>query len=60
MMNVCEHWNEGKIVISRDECPEFDRMLSQAADTGRITDVNGVTRKVIGAVIYCKEEVIED
>lgn len=45
--------------MNRDKCPEFDRMFSQAADTGYITDVKGEKRKVVGAIIYGADEVTE-
>ena len=46
--------------INRDKCPEFDRMFSQAADTGYITDMKGEKRKVFGAIIYGADEVTEE
>lgn len=45
---------------NRDKCPEFDKIFEQVANTGVVTDDNGVTRKVIGAIIYGEEDVIED
>lgn len=48
------------LATNRDEDPEFDRMLDQAASVGQITDVNGVTRKVIGVIVYSGDEVKED
>ena len=46
--------------INRDKCQEFDRMFSQAADTGYITDMKGEKRKVVGAIIYGADEVTEE
>lgn len=46
--------------MNRDECPEFDRMFSQAADTGYVTDMKGERRKVVGAIIYGANEVTEE
>lgn len=46
--------------MNRDECPNFDRMLSQAADTGYVTARNGETRKVVGAIIYGVDEVTKE
>ena len=46
--------------INRDEDPEFDRMLEQTASTGRVTDENGITRRVFGAIVYGGDEIKED
>lgn len=46
--------------MNRDKCPEFDRMLSQAADTGYVTDMAGERRKVVGAIVYGGDEVAEE
>ena len=46
--------------MNRDKCPEFDRMFSQAADTGYVTDMKGERRKVVGAIIYGADEVTEE
>ena len=46
--------------MNRDKCQDFDRMLSQAADTGYVTDMKGERRKVVGAIIYGANEVAEE
>ena len=46
--------------MNRYKCPEFDRMFSQAADTGYVTDMKGERRKVVGAIIYGADEVTEE
>lgn len=48
------------LAINRDESPNFDKMLNQAASDGRVTDNNGVTREVVGAIVYAGDEVKED
>lgn len=48
------------LAINRDESPNFGKMLNQAASDGRITDSNGVTREVVGAIVYGGDEVKED
>ncbi len=48
------------LAINRDESPNFDKMLNQAASDGRVTDSNGVTREVVGAIVYAGDEVKED
>ena len=48
------------LAINRDECPNFDKMLKQAASDGRVTDKDGVTREVVGAIVYGGDEVKED
>lgn len=59
-----KYFNVGKSVsllsINRDADPEFDTILSQAADTGYVTDVKGDSRKVIGAIIYGTDEVAKE
>ena len=46
--------------MNRDECKDFNRMFSQAADTGYVTDMKGERRKVVGAIIYGADEVTEE
>ena len=46
--------------MNRDECKDFNRMFSQAADTGYVTDMKGEKRKVVGAIIYGADEVTEE
>ena len=48
------------LAINRDESPNFDKMLNQAASDGRVTDKDGVTREVVGAIVYGGDEVKED
>ena len=48
------------LAMNRDEDSEFDRMLDQAASTGRVTDENGTTRRVFGAIMYADDEIKED
>lgn len=48
------------LAINRDESPNFGKMLNQAASDGRVTDSDGVTREVVGAIVYGGNEVKED
>lgn len=46
--------------INRDRDPAFNRMLEQAAYDGVVTGDKGITRKVVGVLIYGGERVNED
>ncbi len=46
--------------MNRNNTPEFDNTLNEAANTGYITDSYGDVRKVIGAIIYTGELKEED
>ena len=48
------------LAVNRDKDPKFDRVLEQAASTGRVTDDNGSTRRVLGAIMYAGDEINED
>lgn len=48
------------LAINRDESQNFDKMLKQAASDGRLTDNNGVTHEVVGAIVYAGDEIKED
>lgn len=46
--------------INRDKDPAFNEMLEQAATSGVVTGDKGITRKVVGVLIYGGERVNED
>ena len=46
--------------INRDGDPAFNKMLEQAAYDGVVTGDKGITRKVVGVLIYGGERVNKD